>query len=90
MAGRAVIHHENKVVGKRLANVVQEKGHAFAIHGGQDVVARSPVLRAERAIGIGVFPNDLFADDWSDTGSGPASSGVVDSPEPGFVLKEYP
>jgi len=73
-----------------------------SIHGIEDGIAEElfpqvvpdvfgcAVPRTERPIGIGVFPDDLFADDGPDACPGPASAGIVDASEPGFILKEDP
>ena len=69
--------------------MAQEASHAPAVHGGQNPVRRRPVLGAESAVGVGVFPYDLFAYYRPHTSSGPAPAGVIDPPEAGFVLKDY-
>ena len=90
VARGAVIDHEDEIVGERFTDMAQKEGHACSIHGGQDEVCGGAVPRTERPIGIGVFPDDLFADDGPDACPGPASAGIVDASEPGFVLKEDP
>lgn len=88
MAGRAIIDHEDKVVREFLSHMAQEKTHTFPVHGGQDEVNRSAILRAKGPVGICVFADDLFANDWPDACSGPASARIVDPAKAGFVLKE--
>ena len=90
VAGRAVINHEDEIVGERFTDMAQKEGHACSIHGGQDEVCGGAVSRAERPIRVGVFANNLLTDDRPDIRSSPASTRIVDPSEPGFVLKEDP
>lgn len=90
VARGAVIDHQDEVVRKLLSDMAQEEGHAGAVHRREHEVNRSAVSRTERPIGIGVFPDDLFADDGPDACPGPASAGSVDPSKPGFVLKADP
>ena len=90
VARGAVIDHEDEIVGERFTDMAQKEGHAGAVHRREHEVSRSAVPRTERPIGIGVFPDDLFADDGPDACPGPTSTGIVDPSEPGFVLKEDP
>ena len=48
------------------------------------------VARTDGAIGIGVFPDDLFADRGPRPFRRPTSLGVVDASEAGFVLEHNP
>jgi len=90
VARGAVMDHQDEVVRKRLSDMAREEGHAGAVHRREHEVSRSAVPRTERPMGMGVFPDDLFADDGPDACPGPASTGIVDPSEPGFVLKEDP
>lgn len=88
MAGRAVIDEKQEIIGETGGEFLQKDVHAWSVHGGQDEVATVTVKGADRAVRIGIFTHDLFADNGAHTRRCPASAGIVDPPEASLILEE--
>lgn len=86
----AVKEHEAEGIREKLGSVCQKERHYFRIDPGHDEGGHIATERINSSNSIQELPDNLLCDLRSLNARRPASSFVADSPEPRFILKEYP
>ena len=90
VAGGTVVDHEDELALVPLDDFLQEHVHRGGGHDGQDQEVGGAAAWTDGAVGVGVFPDDLFADRGPRPFRRPTSLGIIDASEAGFVLEHHP